>query len=89
MPDNTALSYKENQGNFENARDANNTNLWGQNNRNLIVSSINNLTAFDLKSIFKQYQMCFVQSIYNPYEYVEGDTTVVVNPSQVVIDNRT
>ena len=53
MPDETALSYKENHGDFTDAKDANNTELWATNNKQISATTVTNLNAYDLKNTYK------------------------------------
>lgn len=84
MPSNGAISYKENYGNLTNIKDALNPNMWATEIRNITIKEISNLTAYPLKNVYKQYQPCIFFSFYNPYEYLDGDTTVIINPSSVI-----
>ncbi|CDW84828.1 UNKNOWN [Stylonychia lemnae] len=83
IPNDDAFGYNNNMGNFVDALNAKNPGLKMYSPKSLDFTVILNLQKWNLKAIYKAYQLCFAVSFYNPYESFTGNQTIIYNEKQV------
>eukprot|EP00347_Sterkiella_histriomuscorum_P011756 403371220 len=88
VPDDDAYGYNDDVGAFQDVKNLMNPNIKLYQKQVLKVTAITNITGWNLKAIYKAYQMCFKVSFFNPYETVSGNQTIILSPKEVGINEN-